>query len=131
GVELLGPRDTCDWLRRNAAKVLAPRAVRINRLLFRGKRSYDVYEPMGVVAIISPWNYAFSIPVTGALMALASGNTVVIKPSPKAPLVGAAIEKVFLDAGFPRGVVQVVQGDKDQSRTLVQSGVDRVVFTGS
>lgn len=131
GGELMGPLDTCKWLQENAARVLAPEEVRLNRLLFRGKRSYNLPQPVGVVGIISPWNYAFSIPVTAALMALAAGNTVIIKPSPKAPLVGEAIANYFRMAGFPRGVVTVVQGDRDQARELIESRVDRIVFTGS
>jgi acyl-CoA reductase-like NAD-dependent aldehyde dehydrogenase len=131
GGELMGPLDTCKWLLDNAAGVLAPEEVRLNRLLFRGKRSYNLPQPIGVVGIISPWNYAFSIPVTAALMALAAGNTVVIKPSPKAPLVGEAMANLFRISGFPKGVVTVVQGDRDQASALVAARVDRIVFTGS
>jgi succinate-semialdehyde dehydrogenase/glutarate-semialdehyde dehydrogenase len=129
--ELFGPLETCRWLSKNAPRLLAPQSVRLNPIFFLGKRSYNIHEPLGVVAVISPWNYAFTIPVCTMLTALAAGNTVILKPSPKTPLLGKAIEKLFWQAGFPEGTVSVVTGDRLEAKTLVLSDVDRVVFTGS
>lgn len=129
--ELFGVLETCQWLSRKAEKELAPQPVEVNRIFFMGKRSYTIHEPLGVVAIISPWNFPFSIPVATMLTALAAGNTVVVKPSPKTPLIAQAIEKLFWEAGFPPGSVSIVQGDRDEARAVVLSDVDRVVFTGS
>jgi len=54
-----------------------------------------------VIGIISPWNYPFSIPVMNMLAALMTGNTVVLKPSEKSPLIGLKIGELFEKAGFP------------------------------
>jgi len=129
--EVFGPLETCRWLRRHSARLLSPEKVRLNPLFFFGKRSYNVYEPLGVVAVISPWNYAFSIPVSTMLTALAAGNTVIVKPSPKTPMTALKIAELFEEAGFPAGAVSVVIGDRVEARSLVLSEVDRVVFTGS
>lgn len=128
--EMFGVLETCAWLKKNAPKLLRKKKVELNPLMFFGKRAYNIHEPLGVVAVISPWNFPFSISVNSTLMALACGNTVVLKPSPKTPLIGQAIQKLFDEAGFPPDVVTVVQGDKDVASALVLSDVARVVFTG-
>lgn len=128
--EIFGVVETCAWLKKKVPKLLKKQKVELNPMMFFGKRSYNIFEPMGVVAIISPWNFPFSISVNSMLMALACGNTVVLKPSPKTPLIGEAIMRLFEKAGFPSGVVTVVQGDKEVASALVLSDVARVVFTG-
>lgn len=130
GGDVFPALETCRWLDQNAYIALEAEPVDMNKLFFHGKRAYNVFEPLGVIAIISPWNFPFSIPVCSALNALAAGNTVVFKPSPKTPMVGVEIVKLFERAGFPKGVVNVVIGDKDEALCLMRSGVDRVVFTG-
>lgn len=129
--EIFSVLETAEWLCQNAATLLRPQAVPLNKVFFAGKDSYNVYEPIGVVAVISPWNYPFSIPLTTILTALAAGNVVVLKPSPKTALVGARIADLFVRAGFPPHVVSLVQGDREQAEALIKSGIDRVMFTGS
>lgn len=99
--------------------------------VFRNKRSMITYEPLGVVGVISPWNFPFSIPVGEIVMAVMAGNTVVLKPSEFTPLTGDAIRRLFAAAGFPDGVVEVVQGDGSTGAALVEARVDKVFFTGS
>jgi succinate-semialdehyde dehydrogenase/glutarate-semialdehyde dehydrogenase len=113
----------------NSEKAL--RDERFTLAVFRNKRSLICYEPLGVVGVISPWNFPFSIPVGEIVMALMSGNTVVLKPSEFTPLVGDAIKRLFDSAGFPDGVFQVVQGDGSTGAALVESAVDKIFFTGS
>ena len=113
----------------NAARIL--RDERFTLAVFRNKRSMITYEPLGVVGIISPWNFPFSIPTGGIVMALAAGNTVVFKPSEYTPLVGDAIKRLFASAGFPEGVLEVVQGNGSTGAALVDSAVDKIFFTGS
>jgi succinate-semialdehyde dehydrogenase/glutarate-semialdehyde dehydrogenase len=104
---------------------------RFTLAVFRNKRSMITYEPLGVVGVISPWNFPFSIPVGEIVMALMAGNTVVLKPSEFTPLVGDAIKRLFASAGFPEGVFEVVVGDGSTGAALVESAVDKIFFTGS
>jgi succinate-semialdehyde dehydrogenase/glutarate-semialdehyde dehydrogenase len=113
----------------NARRIL--RDERFTLAVFRNKRSMISYQPLGVVGIISPWNFPFSIPMGGIVMALIAGNAVVFKPSEYTPLVGDAIKRFVASAGFPEGVLEVVQGDGSTGATLVDSPVDKIFFTGS
>jgi acyl-CoA reductase-like NAD-dependent aldehyde dehydrogenase len=129
--EVFSVLETCNWLQKNTAKVLAPQKVRMNKLLMPGKSSYNVFEPVGVVAVVSPWNYPFSIPVATMLTALAAGNAVILKASPKAALIAEEVSELFHRAGFPSGLIGLVQGDRNEAEELILSDVDRVSFTGS
>jgi len=93
--------------------------------------SVIVRDPLGVVAVISPWNFpAGEIPLL-AVPALASGNTVVVKPSEVTPLSGALYCKALASA-LPEGVLQVVQGDGSVGEQLVSSDdIHMVAMTGS
>jgi succinate-semialdehyde dehydrogenase/glutarate-semialdehyde dehydrogenase len=104
---------------------------RFTLAVFRNKRSMIAYEPLGVVGIISPWNFPFSIPMGEIVMALMAGNTVVFKPSEYTPVVGDLIKQLFASSGFPDGVLEVVQGDGSTGEALVESAVDKIFFTGS
>lgn len=104
---------------------------RFTLAVFRNKRSMIVSEPLGVVAVISPWNFPFSIPTGGVVMALMAGNTVILKPSEFTPMVADAIRRLFAAAEFPEGVFQIVQGDGTTGAALVDSAVDKIFFTGS
>ena len=125
--------DTLAWLARNAARVLKPERLSLRQAYVVQKRASLRYEPIGVVGIVSPWNFPFSIPFTQAASAVAAGNAVVIKPSELTPHSGAWVEELFRRAGAPPGLVQVVQGDGETvGEALVESGgIARVVFTGS
>jgi acyl-CoA reductase-like NAD-dependent aldehyde dehydrogenase len=95
-----------------------------------------VREPYGVIGIVSPWNYPFSIPATETLAALVAGNAVVLKPSELTPLVALELAALLHAAGVPKDVFQVVIGDGATGATLLQSsadapGIDKLVFTGS
>ena len=67
------------------------------------KRSFFSYEPLGVVGVIAPWNYPWSIPFGEVAIALMAGNGVVLKPASLTPLLGERIQRVFDDAGLPGG----------------------------
>ncbi|MBS1990514.1 MAG: aldehyde dehydrogenase family protein [Cyanobacteria bacterium SZAS LIN-3] len=129
--ELSGPLDTCLWLINSGEKLLADQAVTLTNPLLATKQSLITYEPLGVVGIISPWNYPFSIPMMTAIMALYAGNSVVIKPSEKSPLIGIKIGELFLEAGFPPGCVEIITGDRQTGEYLSKSRLGRLIFTGS
>lgn len=90
------------------------------------------YRPLGVMAVIGPFNFPGHLPNGHIVPALLTGNTVVFKPSEKAPLVGQLMAECFDEAGFPPGVFNLLQGEKEVGRRLcVHEGVDGVLFTGS
>ncbi len=89
------------------------------------------HEPLGTVALITPWNFPLALPAWKTAAALCCGNTVVIKPSEFAPGAVLALGKILIDAGLPNGVFNIVTGDGlELGQTLVQSA-DGVSFTGS
>ena len=88
-------------------------------------------EPYGVVGIISPWNYPFSTPAVETLAALITGNAVVIKPSEFTPLAALELQKIMYAAGLDRDLLQVVVGEGPAGAALIDSGVDKLIFTGS
>lgn len=88
------------------------------------------FEPLGVVGIISPWSWPLLIPFQGILPALAAGNCVVFKPSSFTPLTGQKVVELLVDAGLPKGAVNLVQGRGQVGERLVRSNVDAVAFTG-
>ena len=90
-------------------------------------------EPLGVVVVVPPWNFPYSIPAGGVLAALAAGNAVVVKPAPETVAVAGALVRQLWTAGVPRDVVQMVPTRDDEvGRHLVTHvGVSAVVLTGS
>ena len=89
-------------------------------------------RPIGVVALISPWNFPLAIPMWKVAPALLSGCTAVLKPSPLTPLSAALLVRAFADAGVPPGVLNLVQGDRAPGEALVaHPSVAGVSFTGS
>lgn len=89
------------------------------------------YRPIGVIGIISPWNYPFTIPVGEAVMALMAGNTVLLKPSSITPMVGLRIAEMFAAADLPEGVFTHLSGDSTTGQALIDAHPDKLLFTGS
>src|SRR5205085_2087956 len=77
---------------------------------FWTKRASFAYEPLGVVGVIAPWNYPWTIPLGEVAMALMAGNGAVLKPAPLTCLIGQRIQRVFERAGVPEGVLRVIHG---------------------
>ena len=93
---------------------------------------YSGSQPLGVVGLISPWNFPVAIPVWKLAPALIAGNTAVLKPSPLTPLTATAIVRGLEEAGVPRGVVNLVHGDSEPGAELISNEAVRgVSFTGS
>jgi len=93
-------------------------------------RSVMHYDPLGVCAAITPWNFPLAMPHWLVVPALMAGNTVILKPSEETPLTGQAYVDL-LGADLPDGVLQVIHGADEQGKALVSSAVDLVAFTGS
>lgn len=89
-------------------------------------------RPKGVVAVITPWNFPFAVPMWLLGPALTEGNTAVFKPSEDAPLVGQRLVELFIESGFPPGVINLVQGAEAAGEALVRHPEVKVIlFTGS
>ena len=131
--ELVVAADACRWLAANLERVLRDERVGFPQLVLRHKRGWIRYEPLGVVGIVTPWNFPLAIPLRGAAAALAAGNAAVVKPSELTPLTGAWVEELFRRAGAPSGLVRVVQGPGETTgEALVRHrGVHAILFTGS
>jgi succinate-semialdehyde dehydrogenase/glutarate-semialdehyde dehydrogenase len=123
--------DLMQYFARNAKKLLRSQKINIGQYGLLGRSSRIVYRPVGVVGIISPWNFPWAIPLGEVVMSLMAGNAVVLKPSELTPLVGVKIGQVFERAGLPDGLLQVVTGDGKTGGSLVEAGVDKIMFTGS
>jgi succinate-semialdehyde dehydrogenase/glutarate-semialdehyde dehydrogenase len=123
--------DSAEYWSRNAPSALRTRRVPHHSIAAKAKRGYLAYDPLGVIAIISSWNYPLAIPLSQIIPAVAAGNAVVCKTSDFTPQCGALIEKLFLDAGFPKGLVTVVQGGGEVGQALIDALPDKVMFTGS
>ncbi|MFG2504689.1 aldehyde dehydrogenase family protein [Streptomyces rubiginosohelvolus] len=89
-------------------------------------------RPLGVVGLITPWNFPVAIPMWKVAPALVAGCTAVLKPSPLTPWTSALLVEAFADAGLPTGVLNLVQGDREPGETLVADPrVAGISFTGS
>jgi phenylacetaldehyde dehydrogenase len=96
-------------------------------------QSYVLREPVGVVGQITPWNYPLLMAVEKIAPALATGNTVVLKPAEQTPLTALALAELAAEAGIPAGVLNVVtgQGESAGAALVAHPGVDKIAFTGS
>lgn len=94
---------------------------------------YVTYEPFGVAAIISPWNFPIHLMTRGMCPALAAGNCVVAKASSKTPTTTAMLGEIALEAGFPAGVINIISGPGSTTGDAMMSNKDIEVlsFTGS
>jgi malonate-semialdehyde dehydrogenase (acetylating)/methylmalonate-semialdehyde dehydrogenase len=93
---------------------------------------YSIRQPLGVTAIISPFNFPVMVPMWFFPIAIAAGNTVILKPSEKDPSAANFIARLWADAGLPPGVFNVVHGDKEAvDALLVHPDVKSVSFVGS
>ncbi len=89
------------------------------------------HHPRGVLAVYGPFNFPAHLPNGHIVPALATGNTVVFKPSELTPATGAYLARLWEEAGLPTGVFEVVQGGVEAGRALAAADVDGILFTGS
>jgi succinate-semialdehyde dehydrogenase/glutarate-semialdehyde dehydrogenase len=130
-MELVPSIDALHWIADSGPKILADERVRYSQPYFLGKRSWQTFDPLGVVGVVAPWNYPWTIPFGEVAIALMCGNGVVLKPASLTPLIGQRIQAVFERAGLPDGIVRVVHGGAPVGEALVESSVAKVFFTGS
>lgn len=98
-----------------------------------GGMNVTFHEPIGVVGVITPWNFPMTIGMWGVAPALAAGNAVVLKPAEWTPLTSMQLEELGLEAGLPEGLFQVLPGKGSVigDRFMTHPAVRKIVFTGS
>jgi succinate-semialdehyde dehydrogenase/glutarate-semialdehyde dehydrogenase len=130
--EIVPALECLKYLVEHTEELLREEPVESGMLLLGHKDARLVYAPIGVVLVITPWNYPFGIPLPHVATALAAGNTVVLKPAPATTLVGLRIGALAKRAALPEGVVSVVAADDAVAAALVEDPrVGKIVFTGS
>jgi acyl-CoA reductase-like NAD-dependent aldehyde dehydrogenase len=130
-MELLTTIDLLHWCADNGPDILSEEKIKNAQLFLVGRPAHFSYEPIGVVGVIAPWNYPWSIPFGEVAIALMAGNGVVLKPASLTPLLGQRIRSVFEKAGFPEGLVRTVHGGGRIGDALARSSAGKIFFTGS
>lgn len=126
--ELVIAVDHLTYYCKNAPRILADRELGLH--LFKHKKSVVQYLPRGVIGIISPWNFPFVIPMPDVFAALVTGSAVVVKPSEVTPLTIQKAKEIFDATGLPEDLFGVVHGYGDVGQALIESGIQKLVFTG-
>jgi succinate-semialdehyde dehydrogenase/glutarate-semialdehyde dehydrogenase len=129
GMEVILVADLVRYFAKNAPEMLAPEPVALH--LMKHRASYLHFVPRGVVGVIAPWNFPFSIPLGETVMALIAGNGVVMKPSEVTPLIALKAKELYLAAELPPDLFQVVTGRGPTGAALIDAGINYCVFTGS
>jgi acyl-CoA reductase-like NAD-dependent aldehyde dehydrogenase len=129
-MELVPTIDSLRWLAEAGPGILEDERVPLP-VFIKQKRARFTFEPLGVVGVIAPWNYPWSIPFVEVAIALMAGNGVVLKPASLTPLIGQRIQEVFERAGVPEGLVRTVHGGGAVGQALVESSTAKIFFTGS
>ncbi|MDX2091520.1 MAG: aldehyde dehydrogenase family protein [Kofleriaceae bacterium] len=129
GMEVIVVADLVRYFAKHAPAMLAPEPIPLH--LLKHRASYLHFVPRGVIGIIAPWNFPFSIPIGEVAMSLIAGNGVVLKPSEVTPLIALKARELYLAADLPPDLFQVVTGRGGTGAALIDSGIDFCVFTGS
>ncbi|HGH4750721.1 TPA: coniferyl aldehyde dehydrogenase [Serratia marcescens] len=128
-LEILVTVQAIDYLLRNLKRFMKPERRHV-ALPYQAARAYVQYQPKGVIGIMAPWNYPFSLTFIPLATALAAGNRVMLKPSELTPHTSRLIE-TMLAALFPVDEVAVVTGGPDVGAKFSELAFDHLVFTGS
>lgn len=130
--EVIPSALAADWYGKNAAKALAPKNLAMGSILFFNKKNRLERVPLGVVGIISPWNYPLSIPFGEVVMGLMAGNAILLKVAAATITVGQAIEKIVAAGELPDGLFHHIVGSGGRvSKAFFDNGVNKLFFTGS
>jgi succinate-semialdehyde dehydrogenase/glutarate-semialdehyde dehydrogenase len=129
GMEVFVIADLARYFAKHAPAILAPEPLPLH--LMKHRASYLHFVPRGVVGVIAPWNFPFSIPIGEVVMALIAGNAVVLKPSDVTPLIALKARELFLAAELAPDLFQVITGRGEAGAALIDSGINYCVFTGS
>lgn len=123
--------DLARYYLAHAESMLRPRRIAHGNIAFLGKRGRLYWEPLGVLGIISPWNYPLLLPFGALLPALLAGNAVILKPSEFTTRIAALGVELLHQAGIPAAICQLVAGAGEAGAALVEAAPDKLFFTGS
>ena len=130
--EVIPAALSAEWYAKHASRVLRREKLASSSILFFNKRNVIERQPLGVVGIISPWNYPLSIPFGEVVMGIAAGNAILLKVSATTTLVGLKIMDIIAEGGFPPGLFHLlVGGGSDVLDAMLGGGIDKIFFTGS
>lgn len=122
----------CKWYRKNTQRILKRKWRGSGELLLANKFSTIEHVPLGVVGIISPWNYPFSIPFGEIIMGLMAGNAIILKAASATPMISKKIDEALAAGGFPDGLYQQIYvSGSAASKVMLENEVDKLFFTGS
>ncbi|MBI2996687.1 MAG: aldehyde dehydrogenase family protein [Candidatus Melainabacteria bacterium] len=128
--EIASVLQVMEYFIKQGAELLSNKNISLGPL-YPTKKSFISYESLGVMAIIEPWNYPFYLPLSAITKALLTGNTFVFKPSSTVSAIGKLIEELFLKTDLPSGVANVIYGTVQEAEILINSNIDKIIFTGS
>jgi acyl-CoA reductase-like NAD-dependent aldehyde dehydrogenase len=125
--EILGARSRIDYFLENSERLL------MDETMYEHGNMKEVisYEPLGIIANISAWNYPYLVGVNVFIPAIIAGNAVLYKPSEYASLTGQEMQKLWQLAGLPKGVFQSVMGGSEAGKMLLDLPLNGYFFTGS
>src|SRR5262249_33527482 len=122
--EIITACDALQFYAKRAGRILADRTLPVH--LMKTKKLRISYRPLGVVGIITPWNFPFILSLNPTIQALMAGNAVVLKPSEVTPHSGRLVEELLASVGLPEGVFGLVQGDGETGAALLEADVDKI-----
>lgn len=122
--------EMLSYYEKNAVKILAEQPVSTSALAFPNAKAHYQYQPFGVVAVISPWNFPFQLTLYPLISALIAGNTVIFKVSELSLPIGELIMQLMAELDLPDGLVQWIIGGPETGSYLIQQRPDLVFFTG-
>jgi acyl-CoA reductase-like NAD-dependent aldehyde dehydrogenase len=123
--------DMARYYLARAGRILRPRRVVCRNIAFLGRRGRLYWEPLGVIAVISPWNYPLLLPFGELIPALLAGNAVILKPSEFTTRTALFGVELLHQAGLPADLCQLAVGGGEVGAALVEAGPDKIFFTGS
>ena len=131
-MEVWSAAEALDYYAHCTDKNLSPKKMRSRVALFLHKSSAFQFAPLGPTFIISPWNFPFLLPILDVISAISTGNAVILKPSTSTPLTAAKIGDIFMEAGLPAGVLNIVNCRIPEAEKLIaHPDIQNILFTGS
>lgn len=128
--EVLSACEFLAYYAKHAGRILKDKRIPIPNPVLRNAKTFLAYQPKGVIALITPWNYPLLLAISSIAPALAAGNTIVHKPSEWTPMLASRLDRIAQGV-LPEGVMRLLTGDGSTGAALLETEIDHVCFTGS